>query len=91
MGLLKIESSTAPRRNFLVKVMMGIGAMSLVTRWGLANRSKSITQKFLTRDGRLVEVEISNLSMKTRPVNKKLLARWIWKKQEFPKEASNNN
>lgn len=67
------------RRNF---VGWGAGIMAVLSSMSLLfarnKNKKKKTVKMLTRDGKLVEVDIKHLQSKVRLASKKEVQTWVW-------------
>jgi hypothetical protein len=82
MELLSEKLRFRSRRFFLTALSATVGGLVLLRRIG----SKRLTPgnaKFLTRDGRLVEVPIDKLPLTKVFITKERLVSWIWKHQKL--------
>lgn len=79
MGILKSVTGLS-RRKFIGVSALAIGFFTALKNIQLFTPKRK-TAKFLTRDGRLVEVDLSKLPKHKKAINKQQLASWIWKDQ----------
>ena len=73
---MKINKS---RRVFILSSAVALAGLSLINRFNPFRQEKTRTAKFLTRDGKLVEVPITIIPKKKEPITKEKLLSWIWK------------
>jgi len=73
------------RRSFVSIVFAAIGiAGALIAKWKPElKRSIPASAKFLTRDGRLVEIDLDKVPFGKKAITKRELVRWIWKDQKL--------
>lgn len=82
MGLLNTFSSKISRKKFLARNMLLIGGITFFNRW-IPKEGSPITARFLTKDGKLVEVDVSKLPAERKTVSNQQLVRWIWKNNKL--------
>lgn len=75
------------RRKFLITGGLVLGGISVAKQFWPLKPSPGKTAKFLTHDGKLVEVDLKGIQGRSKPVSDEELAKWIWKDQEFKKEV----
>ena len=69
------------RRNFITWSMLGLSTLAIFKFFG-RNKKKTEVARFLTQDGRLVEVETQHLPFEKKSVSKNRLMTWVWKNQK---------
>lgn len=82
MELLSENFVSRPRRFFLVALSAIVGGMMLMRRTG-SKKPTPETTKFLTQDGKLVQVPIDKLPIAKAIITKDRLVSWIWKHQKL--------
>jgi hypothetical protein len=82
MEFLKTLGSVS-RRAFLGLGITTVGIVVAIRKSGLFVSRKKKTARFLTRDGRLVEVDLTKLPVKRKVADKQQLISWIWKDQKL--------
>lgn len=85
----KYEPSVTRRKLF----KWGVGTLALFTSskllWWKNNPKKTV--KMLTREGKLVEVDITQLQPKRRFANKLEVQTWVWPQQGANTNPANSN
>ncbi len=88
---MKEEEVVPAVKNTRMKLLMGLGVLSLFPLWRFSffsKKNKAIscspaaqegTVRMLTQDGKLVEVEVSKLSAARQKVSDKELLAWVKK------------
>jgi hypothetical protein len=66
------------RKKFLFSGLSLAALGSIFTRWNQPEKKK--TQKFLTQDGKLVEIEVDKMPSSRKAATKEDLQNWIKKK-----------
>lgn len=84
MELLKknIMQFTASRRVFLAGAAALAASIALLKKT-LHKDAQSATARFLTRDGKLVDVPVEKVPLKKIAITKGRLVSWIWKHQKL--------
>jgi hypothetical protein len=70
------------------RAFLGIGATTMavvltIKKLSFIKAPKKNTARFLTRDGRLVEVDTNRLPFKKKMVGKQQLVSWVWKDRKL--------
>jgi hypothetical protein len=82
MEFLKTIGSIS-RRAFFGFGITTTAIIVAVRKSSLFETKKKKTARFLTRDGRLVEVDITKLPVRKKTVKKEQLVSWVWKDQKL--------
>jgi hypothetical protein len=71
------------RRRFLIVTTFAAGSLAVISKIWPGRKPLAKTTTFLTRDGKLVEVDLSGIPEKRSLVTKQQLVSWIWKDQKL--------
>jgi hypothetical protein len=84
MEFLKIKrmQRNRSRRFFLTVVSAAIGGLVFLKRIWLKKTTPEMA-RFLTHDGKLVDVPLNKLPLKKIAITKDRLVSWIWKQQKL--------
>lgn len=83
MEFLKVPKSNVSRRKFFGATAFLIGSFAILKRKLFLKNAPVKTTKLLTRDGKLVEVDLKKIPKGKRPVTNSELASWVWKNQKL--------
>ena len=78
-----MPKNNVSRRKFFGATAFLIGSFAILKRKLFTRNAPIKTTKLLTRDGKLVEVEINKISKGKRPISNTELASWVWKNQKL--------
>lgn len=79
---IKAMSRNRSRRLFLTVASAAIGSFVFIKEiW--SKKPKPEAPKFLTHDGKLVEVPLDKLPLKKIAITKDRLVSWVWKHQKL--------
>ena len=67
------------RRDFLGIGALAISGLALALRKWPQRKKERKTARFLTHDGKLVEVDLNKLPARKTAVTKEKLVSWVWK------------
>lgn len=70
------------RRAFLAGIAALTGSLAILGKIPRKNEQPA-TARFLTRDGKLVEVSLEKVPLKKIPITKRRLVSWIWRDQKL--------
>lgn len=83
MEFLKVPKVNVSRRKFFGATALLLGSFAILKRKLFLKSSPTKTAKLLTRDGKLVEVEINKMPKRKRSISNSELASWVWKNQKL--------
>lgn len=83
MEFLKVPKINVSRRKFFGATAFLLGSIAVLKRKLFLKKPSTKTAKFLTRDGKLVEVDLNKMPKGRRSISNSELASWVWKNQKL--------